>query len=74
MEGVDRGEVYLFMISSIATLEKKSWEPRLTNSRVVSCDKRLWNWALVIVLWSHERVDLTPSVVFIRDLLKGPMD
>jgi hypothetical protein len=44
------------------------------NSRVTSCDKRRWNWALVIALWSHEKVELVPSVVCTGELLKGPMD
>jgi hypothetical protein len=62
------------MISGIAILEEKSGEPRLTNSRVASCDKNLWNWALVIVLWSHERVELMPSDVCIGEIPKGPVD
>jgi hypothetical protein len=63
-----------FVISGIVRLEEKSWEPRLTNSRVASCDECLWNWALVIALWSHERAELMPSVVYIGELPKGPVD
>jgi hypothetical protein len=70
VEGADIGELYPFMISSIARLRRKNWESQLTNSQVVSCDKRLWNCALVIVLWSHEKVELAPSAIFTRELSK----
>ena len=63
-----------FVILGIVRLEKKSREPRLMNSRVASCDKHLWNWALVIALWSHEEADLASSVVCIGELSKGPVD
>jgi hypothetical protein len=44
------------------------------NSRAVSCDKYLWNWALVIALSLHEKVELTPSVVCTGEHPKEPMD
>jgi hypothetical protein len=59
-----------FVISGIARFERKSREPRLTNSRVASCDKHLWNWALVIALWLHGEVELAPSAVRIGKLPK----
>jgi len=44
------------------------------NSQVASCDKHLWNWALVIALWLHEMVELFPSAISTGELSKGPVD
>jgi hypothetical protein len=74
VDGTDRGGLYPFVISGIVRLEKKSGEPRLMNLQVASCDKCLWNWALVIALWSHERVEITPSVFCIGELPTGRVD
>jgi hypothetical protein len=42
VEGADKRRSYIhFVISGIARLERESREPRLTNSRVASCDKHL---------------------------------
>jgi hypothetical protein len=40
------------------------------SSRVASCDKRLWNWALVTALWLHGEGELAPSDVLIGKLPK----
>jgi hypothetical protein len=52
-------------------------ESGATTHKLVSSELRqacLWNWALVIALWSHEKAELAPSVVHAGELPKGPVD